>query len=96
MGCQGDVILMRLFQRTVFYLLISYLRKRSTQKLENCRDTHICIILLSFAYKNYFLNFKLIFLSFASSHIMDVRVRLQRKLSARELMLLNCGVGEDS
>ena len=27
---------------------------------------------------------------------MDVRVRPQRKLSAKELMLLNCGVGEDS
>ena len=27
---------------------------------------------------------------------MDVRVGLQRKLSAQELMLLNCGVGEDS
>ena len=27
---------------------------------------------------------------------MDVRVELQRKLSAEELMLLNCGVGEDS
>ena len=27
---------------------------------------------------------------------MDVRVGLERKLSARELMLLNCGVGEDS
>ena len=26
---------------------------------------------------------------------MDVRVRLFRKLSAEELMLLNCGVGED-
>ena len=26
---------------------------------------------------------------------MDVRVGLERKLSARELMLLNCGVGED-
>ena len=26
---------------------------------------------------------------------MDVRVRLWRKLSAKELMLLNCGVGED-
>ena len=26
---------------------------------------------------------------------MDVRVRLWRKLSAEELMLLNCGVGED-
>ena len=28
--------------------------------------------------------------------IMYVRVGLQRKLSAEELMLLNCGVGEDS
>ena len=27
---------------------------------------------------------------------MDVSVELQRKLSAKELMLLNCGVGEDS
>ena len=27
---------------------------------------------------------------------MDVRVRLLRRLSAEELMLLNCGVGEDS
>ena len=27
---------------------------------------------------------------------MDVRVELYRKLSAKELMLLNCGVGEDS
>ena len=27
---------------------------------------------------------------------MDVRVRWQRKFSAQELMLLNCGVGEDS
>ena len=27
---------------------------------------------------------------------MDVRVELQRKLSVEELMLLNCGVGEDS
>ena len=26
---------------------------------------------------------------------MDVRVGLRRKLSAKELMLLNCGVGED-
>ena len=26
----------------------------------------------------------------------DVRVELQRKLSAKELMLLNCGVGEGS
>ena len=28
--------------------------------------------------------------------IMDVRVGLQRKLSTKELMLLNCGVGVDS
>ena len=27
---------------------------------------------------------------------MDVRVGLRRKLSAEELMLLNCGIGEDS
>ena len=27
---------------------------------------------------------------------MDVRVGLQRKLSAKELMLLTCGVGQDS
>ena len=27
---------------------------------------------------------------------MDVRVGLSRKLSTRELMLLNCGAGEDS
>ena len=27
---------------------------------------------------------------------MDVRVGLYRKLSTKELMLLNCGVGEDS
>ena len=27
---------------------------------------------------------------------MDVRVELQRKLSTKELMFLNCGVGEDS
>ena len=27
---------------------------------------------------------------------MDVRVTLQRKLSTKELMLLNCDVGEDS
>ena len=27
---------------------------------------------------------------------MDVRVGLKRKLSTEELMLLNCGVGEDS
>ena len=26
----------------------------------------------------------------------NVRVRLERKLSAKELMFLNCGVGEDS
>ena len=28
--------------------------------------------------------------------VMDGRVGLSRKLSAEELMLLNCGVGEDS
>ena len=28
--------------------------------------------------------------------IMDVRVGLERKLSTEELMLLSCGVGEDS
>ena len=27
---------------------------------------------------------------------MDVRAGLERKLSAKELILLNCGVGEDS
>ena len=27
---------------------------------------------------------------------MDVRVGLKRKLNAKELMLLNCGIGEDS
>ena len=32
---------------------------------------------------------------FSSSHVW-VRVGLSRKLSAKELMLLNCGVGEDS
>ena len=33
---------------------------------------------------------------FSSGHVMDVRVGLWRKLSAKELMLLNCSVGEDS
>ena len=28
--------------------------------------------------------------------VMDVRVGLERKMSTEELMLLNCGVGEDS
>ena len=62
---------MRLLQRTVFYLLISYLRKRSTQKLEKCRNTRMCIILLLFACKVFFFffNFKLIFFSFSSSHV---------------------------
>ena len=32
--------------------------------------------------------------AFSSSHV-DVIVGPQRKLSAEELMLLNCGVGED-
>ena len=33
---------------------------------------------------------------FSSGHVWDVRVGLQRKLSAEELMFLNCGAGEDS
>ena len=33
---------------------------------------------------------------FTSLHFMDVRVGLSRKLSAKELMLLNCGIVEDS
>ena len=33
---------------------------------------------------------------FSSSHVMDVRVGPSRKLSAAELMRLNCGVGKDS
>ena len=33
---------------------------------------------------------------FSSSHVMNIRVGLERKLSTEELMLLNCGVGEDS
>ena len=33
---------------------------------------------------------------FSSKSCMDVGVGLRRKLSAEELMLLNCGVGEDS
>ena len=32
---------------------------------------------------------------FCSSRV-DVRVELSKKLSAEELMVLNCGVGEDS
>ena len=32
---------------------------------------------------------------FSSSHVW-MRVGLERRLSAEELMLLNCGVGEDS
>ena len=32
---------------------------------------------------------------FSSSHV-DMRAGLQRKLRAQELMLLNCGAGEDS
>ena len=39
---------------------------------------------------------RLKWLSSSSSRSMDVRVGLWRKLSAEELMLLNCGVGEDS
>ena len=33
---------------------------------------------------------------FSSSHVWMLRVGLQTKLKAKELMLLNCGVGEDS
>ena len=33
---------------------------------------------------------------FSIGDVMDVRVGLWRKLSTKELMLLNCGVGEDS
>ena len=33
---------------------------------------------------------------FSSGHVWIVRVGLQRKLSIEELMLLNCGIGEDS
>ena len=33
---------------------------------------------------------------FSSIHVWMLRVGLWRKLSTKELMLLNCGVGEDS
>ena len=33
---------------------------------------------------------------FSSSHVWMLRVGLERKLSAKEVMLLNYGVGEDS
>ena len=33
---------------------------------------------------------------FSSGHVWDVKVGLWRRLSAEELMLFNCGVGEDS
>ena len=33
---------------------------------------------------------------FSSSHVWEEKVGPQRKLRAEELMLLNCGVGEDS
>ena len=41
-------------------------------------------------------NIHLVKLWFFQWSCMDVRVGLWRKLSAKELMLLNCGVGEDS
>ena len=43
-------------------------------------------------------NIKIFFLMlvYITWFFMDVRVGLWRKLSAKELMLLNCGVGEDS
>ena len=34
--------------------------------------------------------------SLSLTSCMDVRVGPERKLNAKELMLLNCGVGEDS
>ena len=40
--------------------------------------------------------FKQVRLWFFQWSCMDMRVGLGRKLSAKELMLLNCGVGEDS
>ena len=40
--------------------------------------------------------FCLVKLWFFQWSCMDVRVGLQRKLSAEELMLLNCGIGKDS
>ena len=39
---------------------------------------------------------RLVKLWFFQWSCMDVRVGLKRKLSTEELMLLNCGVGEDS
>ena len=33
---------------------------------------------------------------FSNSHVWMLRVGLQTKLKAKELMLLNCGVGKDS
>ena len=46
--------------------------------------------------RHYFANKGLSRLWFFQGSCMDVRVGLWRKLSAEELMLLNCGVGEDS
>ena len=45
---------------------------------------------------HYFANKGLSSQSYGFSRSIDVRVGLWRKLSAEELMLLNCGVGEDS
>ena len=33
---------------------------------------------------------------FSSSHVLDVRVEPYSRLSVEQLLLLNCGVGEDS
>ena len=33
---------------------------------------------------------------FSSSHVTDVRVGPSKRLSAKDMMLLNCGTGEDS
>ena len=57
---------------------------------------HSCLLLWSL-FKS-FTHFLLVCLLVihSSFHAMDVRVGLWRKLSTDELMLLNCGVGEDS
>ena len=44
----------------------------------------------------YYYNIEWFALETNRDHPMDARVGLYRKLSAKELMLLNCGVGEDS
>ena len=51
---------------------------------------------LSYSNASYVTQIKYPFLLAYSQSCMDVRVGLWRKLSTEELMLLNCGVGEDS